>query len=151
MTQTEVAKKLQINESTVSKWETGESKPRVEKLLELAHIFGCTVDELLREDLKMPKVKSNRITPELVGSHLGLSAQSVRELMDTGNLKIGFVSNTAQGQKQYIILPKMLYEATGIKLNGYEPLPNVNIDYEELAKAIVCSFMGIITGGGGEG
>ena len=99
----------------------------------------------------MPKVKSNRITPELVGSYLGLSAQSVRELMDTGNLKIGFVSNTAQGQKQYIILPKMLYEATGIKLNGYEPLPNVNIDYEKLAKAIACSFMGIITGERGEG
>lgn len=151
MTQMELVEKINVSPSTVGMWEIGTNKPRAEKLIQLAKLFGCTVDELLREDLKMPKVKSNRITPELVGSHLGLSAQSVRELMDTGNLKIGFVSNTVQGQKQYIILPKMLYEATGIKLNGYEPLPNVNIDYEELAKAIVCSFMGIITGGGGEG
>ena len=89
----------------------------------------------------MPKVKSNRITPELVGEHLGLSAQRVRELMENEKLKIGFVSDTAQGQKQYIILPKMLYEATGIKLNGYEPPIGIDFDYRAFAVELVKAFV----------
>lgn len=48
-TQAYIAEKLQIDKSTVSKWETGESKPRAEKLLQLAQIFDCTVDELLKD------------------------------------------------------------------------------------------------------
>ena len=47
-TQTEIAKKLKIDKSTVSKWETGESLPRADKLFKLAKILNCTVDELLK-------------------------------------------------------------------------------------------------------
>ena len=47
-TQVDIAEKLQIDKSTVSKWETGESMPRAEKLIQLAKLFDCTVDELLK-------------------------------------------------------------------------------------------------------
>ena len=50
-TQVDIAEKLQIDKSTVSKWETGESMPRAEKLIQLAKILNCTVDELLREEV----------------------------------------------------------------------------------------------------
>ena len=49
-TQVDIAEKLQIDKSTVSKWETGESMPRAEKLIQLAKILNCTVDDLLREE-----------------------------------------------------------------------------------------------------
>ena len=48
LTQEELAKKMNINRSTVAKWETGESLPRADKLFKLAKIFNCTVDELLK-------------------------------------------------------------------------------------------------------
>lgn len=46
LTQDTVAKALMLDRSTVAKWETGESKPRADKLPELARILGCTIDEL---------------------------------------------------------------------------------------------------------
>ena len=49
--QEDVATKLNIDRSTVAKWETGRSKPRADVLVELAKLFDCTVDELLREEV----------------------------------------------------------------------------------------------------
>ena len=49
MTQAEVAKNLNVSRTTVTMWETGESRPRAEKLIQLAKLFNCTVDELLKD------------------------------------------------------------------------------------------------------
>ena len=49
ITQEELSKKLDVGQNTVSQWETGERMPRADKLLQLAEILGCTVDELLKE------------------------------------------------------------------------------------------------------
>lgn len=48
VTQQEIAKQLNISRTTVAMWENGSSKPRADKLVQLAQILGCTVDELLR-------------------------------------------------------------------------------------------------------
>ena len=48
MTQLDVATILNISRTTVAMWETGESMPRAEKLIQLAELFNCTVDELLK-------------------------------------------------------------------------------------------------------
>lgn len=50
LTQEELASKLKINRTTVAMWESGESLPRAKTLIELARIFDCTVDEILREE-----------------------------------------------------------------------------------------------------
>jgi transcriptional regulator with XRE-family HTH domain len=50
MTQAEVAKSVGVHQSSVSFWETGETKPRASLLVKLAALYGVTVDELLRED-----------------------------------------------------------------------------------------------------
>lgn len=49
LTQSDIAEKLDISRTSISMWETGESLPRADKLLQLAEILGCTVDELLKE------------------------------------------------------------------------------------------------------
>lgn len=48
ITQNEIARLLEIDRSTVTKWESGESLPRADKLPELAKILNCTVDDLLK-------------------------------------------------------------------------------------------------------
>lgn len=48
MTQAEVAKILKVSRTTVTMWETGESMPRAEKLIQLAEVLNCTIDELLK-------------------------------------------------------------------------------------------------------
>lgn len=48
LTQAELAKLLGIDRTTVSQWEIGKNKPRANMLLQLADIFECDVDYLLR-------------------------------------------------------------------------------------------------------
>ena len=47
VTQEHVAKSFGIDKSTVSKWETGDAMPHANKLMKLASLYGCTVDDLL--------------------------------------------------------------------------------------------------------
>ena len=50
LTQSDVAKLLECKDkSTVSKWETGAALPNAKLLTRIAELYGCTVDELLRE------------------------------------------------------------------------------------------------------
>ena len=49
-TQKEVVAILGVQNSAESKWERGVNKPRADKLPQLAKLYDCTVDELIRED-----------------------------------------------------------------------------------------------------
>lgn len=48
LTVIEVAKAMNVSEVCVYQWEAGDTKPRTDKLVKLAELFGVTVDELLR-------------------------------------------------------------------------------------------------------
>jgi transcriptional regulator with XRE-family HTH domain len=50
LTQLEVAKLLEITDAAVNQWETGKTMPSTKRLTELAKLYGCTVDELLKEE-----------------------------------------------------------------------------------------------------
>lgn len=49
-TQETLAKKMNVDQSTVSLWESGKSKPQRKLHKKLAKLLGCTVDELLKEE-----------------------------------------------------------------------------------------------------
>ena len=49
-TQLEVARHMNVTPGAVSQWETGYSAPKMERLIKLAEFYGCTVDDLLKED-----------------------------------------------------------------------------------------------------
>lgn len=51
MTQEKLAERMGVSRQTVSKWETGEAYPDLDKLMELSRLFSCTLDALLKEDL----------------------------------------------------------------------------------------------------
>ena len=46
LTQEQVAKMLSVDQSTVSYWESGDVKPRADKLPQLAKLYGCKIDDL---------------------------------------------------------------------------------------------------------
>ena len=48
MTQSEVAEKLNVSFQAVSLWERGETTPEIEKLTEIADLYGVSIDWLLR-------------------------------------------------------------------------------------------------------
>lgn len=51
MTQEKLAEKLGVSRQTVSRWETEEAMPELDKLVELSNLFSCTLDALLKEDM----------------------------------------------------------------------------------------------------
>lgn len=47
-----------VSRSTVSMWETGCTYPTANKLLTIATVLGCTVDELLKEEKQNERRKT---------------------------------------------------------------------------------------------
>ena len=52
MTQEKLAERMGVSRQTVSKWETGEAFPELDKLVELSRMYACTIDALLKENLQ---------------------------------------------------------------------------------------------------
>lgn len=48
--QVDVAERLEVDQTAVSKWETGKSKPVKKYLKKLAVLYDCSADDLLREE-----------------------------------------------------------------------------------------------------
>ena len=51
MTQEKLAEQMKVSRQTISKWETDEAYPELEKLLELSEFFSCKLDDLLKKDM----------------------------------------------------------------------------------------------------
>ena len=49
MSQEDLAAALEVSRQSVSKWETNQSVPDLDKIIRLADLFGVTVDQLVRE------------------------------------------------------------------------------------------------------
>ncbi len=64
LTQRELAEHLNVTDKTVSHWERGESSPDISALPILADVFGITVDELLRSELKQQTYTSPQFIPQ---------------------------------------------------------------------------------------
>lgn len=57
-----LAEKLGISRQAVSKWERAESSPSVDNLLDLARLYGITVDEMLNTDGDKVVIKTQNNT-----------------------------------------------------------------------------------------
>lgn len=55
LTQAGLAEKLNYSDKAVSKWERGESTPDVLTLIQLAELFGVTVNDLVEDPNKLPE------------------------------------------------------------------------------------------------
>ena len=50
-----LAEKVGVSRQAVSKWESGLSYPETDKLIILSELFGCSIDELLLRNTKLPE------------------------------------------------------------------------------------------------
>ena len=51
--QEELADMLDVTRQSVSKWESGQTYPEMDKLLAICKIFGCTLEELTNDSIKL--------------------------------------------------------------------------------------------------
>lgn len=52
----QVMKELSVSDAAVYQWETGVTMPTAKRLIEVAKLYGVTVDYLLRDDDATPEV-----------------------------------------------------------------------------------------------
>lgn len=51
LTQEQFAEQMEVSRQAVSKWESGQSYPEMEKLLQICEQFGCSMDSLIKGDV----------------------------------------------------------------------------------------------------
>ncbi len=56
LSQEQLAELLGVSRQSLSKWEMGQMLPQIDKVLQLSEIFGISTDELLREQIDIPKL-----------------------------------------------------------------------------------------------
>ena len=66
LTQEGLSEKLNVSRQTVSKWETDDAMPEMDKALELCKIFNCTLDNLFRDEMSVPDGKYSNLRIEMV-------------------------------------------------------------------------------------
>lgn len=77
ISQEELAGEIGVSRQTISKWETGESTPDMEKMITLSAYFGITLDELVLGKKDMPENMTENMTDNTVG-------KTVEKVMDIG-------------------------------------------------------------------
>ena len=54
MTQSELARRIGVDRRVVNNWETGLSRPTIDRLPQIASLLGVSVDTLLQPDTPLP-------------------------------------------------------------------------------------------------
>ena len=67
LSQGDLAEALDVSRQSVSKWETGQSVPDLDKIIKLSDLFGVTTDYLLRETEASPPTGTQTLCPD--GTH----------------------------------------------------------------------------------
>ncbi len=88
MSQEQLAEKLDVSRQSISKWEGAQSIPDTNKIIQLAQIFGVSIDYLLRDDME----EKDYIAEPFIESET-----SVRQVsMEEANEFLKFNEQTAQ-------------------------------------------------------
>jgi len=57
MSQEQLADQLEVSRQAVSKWESGQTYPEMDKLLSICKLFKCSLDDLTNDEVK--EIKGN--------------------------------------------------------------------------------------------
>jgi len=93
LTQATLAEKLNYSDKAVSKWERGESIPDVLTLMQLAELFGVTVDDLLKDPNQLPEQTGAVVgkMEKAVEKHLKRKADK-RSILGLSSILVWFVA-----------------------------------------------------------
>ena len=74
--QEELAEMLDVTRQSVSKWESGQTYPEMDKLLAICKIFNCTLEELTNDEIKEVSSEKKNGFKSIIDSILDLVSKS---------------------------------------------------------------------------
>ena len=87
-TQEEIAQELGVSRQTISNWENGTAQPTIDKAIELARLYGVSIDELVGNTCTSPK-RSSKILSTLIDKVVTLHLSYTSEIfLSSGNSEI---------------------------------------------------------------
>ncbi|MDE5631127.1 MAG: helix-turn-helix domain-containing protein, partial [Bacilli bacterium] len=60
LNQEQLADMLNVSRQSVSKWESGATYPEMDKLIAMAKIFNCSIDDLVNNEVKGKEITTNK-------------------------------------------------------------------------------------------
>ena len=66
-----LARKLNVSRQSISKWESGESLPQIDKVVELSQLFKVTTDELLNDEIVIHRGKKLVLNEDVKTKYFG--------------------------------------------------------------------------------
>ena len=109
LTQEELAEKLYVSRTAVSKWESGRGYPNIDSLKQIANVFSITIDELLSSDELLNIAENDKNEKE--NRYRGL----VFGLLDVFSSMLFFLPFFAQKNE------KAIYEVSLLSLDYVSP------------------------------
>ena len=126
LSQEELADKLGVSRQAVSKWERGEASPDTDNLIELAKIYGISLDELVGLSKQEEKKENNGIHIEAGESSIHIENPRIHLKDDEGEVRIGkdgiHITDKEDGE---VHITK-----DGIKVEGEEIRKHVHVHHD---------------------
>lgn len=106
LSQEELAEKLSVSRQSISKWEGAQSVPDINRIIQMAEIFGVSTDYLLRDDMeRQPEESSFNERVEVGGRLRRVSMEEASEFL---SLKERHAPIKALGASLGILSPALL-------------------------------------------
>ncbi len=131
MTQEALASEINVSRQAVSKWESAQSLPEMEKIILLSNLFGVSVDYLIRDEINDIEYLEN----DYLYKPRQLSLKEVNDFLDKNNKSSNYVS---LGVMLCILAPVTLITLTSLAEKGYNGLT------ENLASGLGVSILLIL-------
>lgn len=152
--QEELAGLCQVSRQSVSKWESGQSVPDLDKILVLSRIFGVSTDFLLKEEYEREEIAAKEETVmQSLESYLGADAEEMNHEAVVARRRVGreeaaefleheagWASRMGFGVMMCVLSPVLLIELGGLGSCGVIPLD----DNQGGLIGLICLFLILI-------
>lgn len=116
--QEELAERLYVSRQSVSKWESAQAVPDLQKILKMAEIFGVSTDYLLKDELEPESFLPEEYGKNTDSDTLPLRTVTLREADEFLKIQSKNAPMTALGVSLCIISPALLIFLTGFEKFG---------------------------------
>lgn len=116
--QEELAERLSVSRQSVSKWESAQAVPDLQKILKMAEIFGVSTDYLLKDELEPESFLPEEYEKNIGSDTLPLRTVTLHEADEFLKIQSKNAPMTALGVSLCIISPALLIFLTGFEKFG---------------------------------
>ena len=118
LSQEQLAEKLSVSRQSVSKWESGQAYPEMDKVLQLCKLFNVSVDDLLNQDVS--ELNNNKTAKTNINKFIEDFLNCITKVID-------LFSNLTFKEKikcilEQVLLILMFYLTSKIILSIFQPL-----------------------------